>query len=165
MDSAMPQEKLEEVFDRITRKVTRDSVGIQLVQGGTPPENNLCTVHITFRRGFSSSLSFRADAAIFVRMTQSIIKGRRITPQDVEDVAKEYFNVLCGHIAADMFKATRISSRFGVPSFHQGSYAPQNQKEQFVLNYSNAHNESAQLVHHISALPGTQDGTQQNGTN
>ena len=152
----MPQEKLKEFFDRITREVTKDSMGIQLVQGDAPSRNNLCTVHIAFRQGFRSSLSFRADAAIFVRMTQSVIKGGHITPQDVEDVAKEYFNVLCGHIAADMFKATHISSRFGVPSFHLGVYHPQDQEEQFALSYTNDQNESAQLVHHVP----TQDGAQ-----
>lgn len=145
----MPQEKLEEVFDRITREVTKNSMGIHLVKADTAPGSNLCTVHITFRGGFRSSLSFRADPAIFVRMTQSVIKGRHITPQDVEDVAKEYFNVLCGHIAADLFKATRISSRFSVPSFHQGRYHPQDQEEQFALSYTNDQHESAQLVHHV----------------
>ena len=157
----MPEEKLKEVLDQITRKVTEDSVGIQLIQGESEPGEDVCTVHIRFRKGFRSSLSLRADTAMLTRLTQSMLQEENVTPQDLEDVTKEYFNVLCGHISSALYQATQIASRFSIPSFHQGSYSPEDHEEQFVLNYGSDQEGTVQLVHHIPG-PQEQDGTQFN---
>lgn len=149
MDTAMPKEKLWEVFDRITREVTQTSAGIQLVEGGNGPRGELCTVHIGFHQGFHSSLSLRADKRLLTRLSQAILQTEEITPQDLEDVTKEYFNVLCGHIAQAMYQVTRVVSRFDVPAFYQGEFSPEGQKEQFALNYADERKNAAQLVHHI----------------
>lgn len=151
MYTAIPEEKLREDLDRIIREVTEDSAGIALVRAEAEPRDHICTVHIGFRQGFHSSLSLRADAALFVRLAQSMLREERITAQDLEDVAKEYFNVLCGHIAAALYQATHISARFSVPSFHWESYSPEDHKEQFVIRYSSGQNEAAELVHHVPA--------------
>lgn len=149
MDKTIPEEKLREGFDRIIREVTESSTGIALVRGEAGPGDRICTVHIGFRKGFHSSLSLRADAALFARLAQSILNEEHITAQDLEDVAKEYFNVLCGHIAAALYDATRISARFSVPSFHWGRYSPKDHREQFVIRYSSGRGEAAELVHHV----------------
>ena len=149
VDKAIPEEKLREDLDRIMREVTEASAGIALVRGETEPGEHTCTVHIGFCRGFRSSLSLRADAALFIRLAQSMLGLEHITAQDLEDVAKEYFNVLCGHIAAALYKATQVSARLSVPSFHWGSYSPKGHKEQFVIRYSSGRNEAAELVHHV----------------
>lgn len=156
MDKAIPEERLRENLDRIVREVTENSAGIALVRSEREPRDHICTVHIGFRQGFYSSLSFRADAALFIRLAQSMLKVEHVTPEDLEDVGKEYFNVLCGHIAAALYKATHVSARFSVPSFHWGSYSPENHTEQFVIRYSSGRNEAAELVHHI---PAPQTGT------
>ena len=149
MDTAMSEEKLREVFDRITREVTWDSVGIPLAEGGNGPEEDFCTVHIGFNKGFHSSLSFRADRKLLTRLSQAILQTEEIGSQDLEDVTKEYFNVLCGHIAQVMYQVTRVVSRFDVPSFYPGDFSPEGQKEQFVLNYTDDRRDAAQLVHYI----------------
>lgn len=154
MDTAMPEEKLREVLDQIARKVTEDSAGIRLVQGEPVPGGDLCTVHISFCQGFRSSLSLRADTVMLTRLTQSMLEEENVTPQDLEDVAKEYFNVLCGHIAAALYRATRVVARFSVPSFHRGTYSPEDHKEQFVLSYAGDREGTAQLVHHVPAAKG-----------
>ena len=159
----MPKEKLEEVLDRITREVTQDSAGIQLFQGESEPGSDMCTVHVGFRKGFHSSLSLRADTAMLTRLSKSILKEEHVTAQDLEDVAKEYLNVLCGHIAAALYKSTRISARFSVPSFHYGAYSPENHEEQFVLSYDSDREGTAQLVHHVPVSHGAARGTQQAG--
>ena len=155
MDKAIPEEKLREGLDRIIREVTEASAGISLVRGEAEPGEHSCTVHIGFRRGFQSSLSLRADAALFARLSRSMLHQEQITAQDLEDVAKEYFNVLCGHIAAALYEATHVSARFSVPTFHWGSYSPKGHKEQFVIRYSGDRNEAAELVHHV---PVSQEG-------
>lgn len=149
MDTAMSEEKLRETFDRITREVTKASTGIRLVEGGSGPGKERCTVHIGFHQGFHSSLSFRADRRLLTRLSQAILQTEEISPQDLEDVTKEYLNVLCGHIAQVMYQVTRVVSRFDVPSFYRGDFSPEGQKEQFVLNYTDDWRDAAQLVHYI----------------
>lgn len=154
VDTVMPEEKLREVLDRVTRQMTENSGGICLLRGDASPGKDSCTVHIRFRKGFRSALSLRADKAVFTRLAQSMLQVEKVTLQDVEDVAKEYFNVLCGQISAAMYRATHIASRFDVPAFYHGTYSPEDQKEQFDLRYSIGENAAAQLVHHIPVTAG-----------
>lgn len=156
MHTAIPEQELKNVLDQITRRVTEDSAGIRLVQGGPEPKGDVYTVHIRFCRGFHSSLSFQAEAAMLTRLTQIMLREEHVTLQDLEDVAKEYFNMLCGHVSAALFQATRVTARFSVPSFHRGSYCPEGHRAQFVIHYVSDRNEAAQLVHHI---PVPQEGT------
>ena len=149
MNTAMPEEKLREIFDRITREVTRDSAGIPLAEGGKGPGADVCTVHIGFHKGFHSSLSLRADRELLVRVSRAILQTEEISPQDLEDVTKEYLNVLCGHIAQVMYRATHVVSRFDVPFFCQGEFSPPGEKVQFVINYADDRQNAAQLVHHV----------------
>lgn len=165
MDTAMSEEKLREVFDRITREVTQDAVGIQLETGGGAPEEDLCTVHIGFKQGFHSSLSLRADTAMLTRLTQSMLREEDVTPQDLEDVTKEYFNVLCGHIAKALYQATQVASRFSVPTFYRGSFAPEGQREQFALSYADDQDDAAQLVHHVPNRAERGDGAADSSNN
>lgn len=151
MDFVISEEQIQEVFDQITCETTQKVVGIQLTLGDAVRESDLCTVHITFKRGFSFGLSLCADMAVMTRLTRSFLKKEEVTPQEVEEAAKEYFNVLCGRISRALFKATNIASRFGVPSFHQGDFSPQGYKEKFALSYSSDQNETIHLVYHISA--------------
>lgn len=158
MDKAIPEEQLRTGLDQIMREVTEASAGISLVRGEAALGEHICTVYIGFRRGFRSSLSLRADAALFARVAQSMLrKEERVTPEELEDAAKEYFNVLCGHIAAALYKSTHVAARFSVPSFHWGSYSPEDHTEQFVIRYSSGKNEAAELVHHIP-IPQEEDG-------
>lgn len=152
MDTAMPKEELREALDRVVREVTEHSAGIRLVQGDYAPGDDLCTVHIGFQRGVCSSLSLRADSSMFARLARFMLEEENVTPQDMEEAAKEYFNVLCGSIARALYQATRVACRFGVPDFYWGSFSPKDHEEQFVLSYSSGQDEAAQLVHHVPVL-------------
>ena len=57
MDTAMEQQKLEEMLDRAVREVTRRTAGVELFKTQEPPFGDLCTVYITFKNGFQSSLT------------------------------------------------------------------------------------------------------------
>lgn len=151
MDTAISQEQLKKVFDRMTREITRKVVGLQLTLVETPSENDppgddLCTVYVVFKRGFSFGLSLRTDMALLTRLAQSFLQKEELNSMEVEEAAKEYFNVLCGRMAITLFRITRIASRFGVPAFYRESYSPQGFSEQFVLSYSGEQHESVQLV-------------------
>lgn len=150
MNTAMPQKDLEKLFDQALREVTEAASGIQLRQDPLPPkEDALCTVHIDFQKGFHSSLSVCVDLPLLARMARNMLQTDQLTVQDLEDFGKEYINILCGQISAVLFQTTRIASRFGVPTFHRGRFQPENQSQQFALNYFSDRQEGAQLIHHI----------------
>ena len=143
MNKVMSQLELEEMLDRAVREVTQQAAGVQLFPSGESPGEDLCTVHITFTQGVHTSLSLCADTALLSRMA---------TRQDLEDFCKEYFNILCGKIAAVLFRTTSVPARFSVPVFYPGRYTPKDQRLQFMLTYADEQLESAQLMHHVPQL-------------
>lgn len=149
MHTALPQKELENLLDDAVRQVTAKMAGIRLCRGGEPPGENFCTIYIAFRKKFRSSLSLRADTGLLTQMARNAIEKETITPQDLEDFSKEYFNVLCGKVSAILFKTTKKPARFSVPSFYWGHFEPKGQRRQFALNYSDEQSRSAQLIHHI----------------
>ncbi len=148
MDTVVPQEELRKVFDQITRDITEKVAGIRLYEGSVPLGCDIYTVYATFEGGFHSSLSLCTEASMFTRLTKHIMQEEEVTPEDVENFTKEFFNVLCGNISAKLFQITRVASRFGVPGFCRGRYEPSDRKSQFVLTYFSDQNEGAQLTHH-----------------
>lgn len=149
MDTAMTQSELEKMLDRVVREVTEQTSGIQLRPGGGPRSEDKFTVHISFRKGFRTSLTLCADTALLIRMAQNALEEEQITPQDLEDFSKEYFNILCGKIAVILFRNTKVPARFSVPEFYHGVYTPKDHRTQFMLTYTNEHQEGAQLSHHV----------------
>ncbi|MDE7261543.1 MAG: chemotaxis protein CheX [Oscillospiraceae bacterium] len=160
MDTAMNQEELEEMLDEAVREVTEKASGLQLYHGSTPPSGEICTIHITFKKGFQSSLTLCADASLLTRMASSVVGKDQVTAQDVEDFSKEYLNVLCGKIAARLYKATKVPARFSIPTFHMGHFAPEDQQAQFAITYSDDQQEGAQLIHHIPIHRESEDADQ-----
>lgn len=151
MDNVFTQDTLETVFDQAIREITEKAGGIQLYQGNAPPRGDVCTVVAIFEDGFHTSLSLCGDTAAFVRLTRHMMGSQQVTPVDVEDFTKEYFNMLCGRIASVLFRPARIASRFGVPTFYRGYCRPEGQREQFVLTYRGDQGEALQLAHLVSS--------------
>ena len=149
MNTAMTKEELERILDQALQDVTERTAGVRLRQGDRSLGEDLCTVHITFDKGFHTSLSICAEAPLFLRLAQSMMMTEEITDQDVEAVAKEYFNVLCGHIAARLFSETKVSPRFSVPVFYRGRYVPEEHSKHIVLTYSSDKNRHAQMIQHL----------------
>ena len=79
------------------------TAGIELQPSSDGPEEPLCTVYIAFVKDFQTSLSLCAETSLFTRLAQCMMMTDQVLPEDVEAVAMEYFNVLCGHIAARLF--------------------------------------------------------------
>lgn len=149
MNTAMTKEALAEILDQALQDVTERTAGVRLHQGEQPPGEDMCTVHITFDRGFSTSLTLCADTGLLVRMARNSFHEEAVTPEDLEEFSKEYFNVLCGKVTGAMFRATQIPAHFGQPVFYRGRYEPEEQEVQLILTYSDEHSEGAQLIHHV----------------
>lgn len=160
MNNAMEQEELEQILDQAVQDVTERTAGVHLYQGGQSSGDDLCTVQITFDRGFNTSLTLCADTKLLYRMACNSFHEESVTPEDLEEFSKEYFNVLCGRIAGAMFRATQVPAHFGPPVFYHGRYEPEGREIQFALTYSNEYSEGAQLIHHVpcSDKSGDADG-------
>ena len=149
MNSAMSKEELEKILDQAVQDVTERTAGVRLRQGGQSPGEDLCTVQITFDRGFRTSLTLCADRELLYRMASISFHEESVSPEDLEEFSKEYFNVLCGRIAAAMFKATQVPAHFAPPVFYHGRYEPEGQEIQFMLTYSDEYSKGAQFIHHV----------------
>lgn len=87
-------------------------------------------------------------------MARNSFQEASVTPEDLEEFSKEYFNVLCGKVAGAMFQATRIPAHFGPPSFCHGRYEPEDKEAQFILTYADEQREGSQLIHHVPRSQG-----------
>lgn len=58
MNTAVTKEELERILDQALQEVTERTAGVRLHQGDQPPGEDLCTVHITFDKGFNTALPF-----------------------------------------------------------------------------------------------------------
>ena len=154
MNTAMTKESLERILDQALQDVTERTAGVRLNQGDQPPGEDLCTVHITFDKGFNTSLTLCADTSLLSRMACNSFHEEEVTPEDLEEFSKEYLNVLCGKVAGAMFQATQVSAHFSPPVFYHGRYEPEGQEVQFILTYSDEHSEGAQLIHHVPCTRG-----------
>lgn len=157
MNTAMTQEELEKMLDQVVREVTEQTAGVRLYPGGEVLGEDLCTVHISFNKGFDTSLTLCADTALLLRMAQNALDEETLTFEELEDFSKEYLNILCGRIAAVLFRTTRIAARFSTPVFYRGRYTPDDHQMQFMLTYVDEHQGSAQLIHHVPC-PDAADG-------
>lgn len=149
MNHAMTKEALAEILDQALQDVTERTAGVRLHQGDQPPGEDLCTVHITFDRGFNTSLTLCADTSLLARMARNSFHEESVSPEDVEEFSKEYLNVLCGKITGAMYRATQIPAHFGQPVFYHGRYEPEGQDVQFILTYADENSDGAQLIHHV----------------
>lgn len=149
MNTTITKESLEQILDQAFQDVTEQTAGVRLNHGGQPLGEDLCTVHITFDKGFSTSLSLCADTSLLSRMAGNSFHEEAVTPEDLEEFSKEYFNVLCGKVAGAVAEIAQVSAHFGPPEFCHGRYEPEGQEVQFILTYSDEHSEGAQLIHHV----------------
>lgn len=144
--------RIQEVFllliDQVLKDVTDQVGGIRLYRNDTLPSGEVCTMHATFEGGYHATLVLCAELPLLTRLAQRMLQQEHVSAQDIEDLAKEYFNVICGHIAVGLFRAEHISSRFSVPHASVGSYTPEKDTDaQSVLNYVSDQNENAQIIH------------------
>ena len=154
MNSAMSKEELEKLLDQAVQDVTERTAGVCLHQGTQSPGEDLCTVQITFDKGFHTSLTLCADTSLLYRMACNTFHEELLEPEDLEEFGKEYFNVLCGRIAGAMFQATQIPAHFNPPVFYHGRYEPEGQEVQFILTYADENSKGAQLIHHLARSNG-----------
>lgn len=155
MGRTLSRDELRTLLDQVTRDITNEAgVVLRPLDGGEQaPGEDLYTVYITFNRRINSRLALCAGMSLFVRLARNITMMEDISPQDAEDVAKEYFNVLCGHILARLFPVTKVPARFSVPAFCPGQQVMEGFSENIILNFTSDQRERVQLTHYIPCSP------------
>lgn len=151
MERVMPREKLRVMLDQVTREITRQEAGICLTPAD--PEKNgpirdPCTVYIAFERGMDGTLCLCANRAMFARFARDVMETDEPTPRDVADVAKEYLNVLAGHVLSRLFPEARRPARFKVPAFCRGPYAPEGERLSIALDYASDQEEQVRFSYY-----------------
>lgn len=141
------QQQIRHVLHTSIQNTTYEFAGISLTENSGPLSDDICTIHTTWEGSHKAVLLMRADRALLTRLTKRILRSDTVAPQDVEDVATEFFNIVCGQVASGLYRISHISTRFQVPRFHPGSYLPKDDIAcRCVLNYTNLDRESVQLA-------------------
>ena len=150
MVEAIIQREIPKILDRVMQNISSHVIDIRLCDQPRPlTDDQICTIHTKFEGGYCGILVLYTDMELLLRLVRDLIPENEISPQDVEDFAKEYFNVICGQIVSQLFEATHIASRFHIPTFCRGKYVPEGLRGggQCVRNYVSRYNEGAQLIH------------------
>lgn len=149
MDTILSEQELRELYDQSIRVVTEQTSGIVLAQREVHlRRENICTLYTHFNRRIHSGLAMCADTGLFTRLTQRMMPSDPVDFQDVEDSSKEYFNVLCGHIAVALFHNKKVGVRFQLPEFHRGWYQPKEYEGSWELDFLSDANEMVRLIHY-----------------
>lgn len=151
MDRLISRDQLCVMLDQVAREIARREAGICLSPvepDGDGPVEGACTVYITFEHGMDGTLCLYANAAMFVRLAREVMQTDDLTPQDVADVAKEYLNVLGGHVLIRLFPEAKQPARFSVPVFCQGVYAPKLERRCITLDYTGDKAEQVRLAYY-----------------
>lgn len=160
METTLTSELLQNAVDHALLDVMPKVGGITLLRGDSPPSGELYTVYTIFDGEMPVNLALCGNAATFTHLTQHMMGQDEIEPEDLADAAKEFFNVLCGHVAIELFHATNLALRFQIPRFGGGIQIPEGHTWQFVLNYSGDKDESMQVIQHTGVTSGVRDRTQ-----
>lgn len=129
------------------RETTSRFAGIQLCQQDGCLFNNVCTIHTVLEAPHRTALLLYADSALLLKLAQKIMHREEVSQRDIEDVATEYFNVVCGRIAAGLYRSAHIASRFQTPSFCAGCYLPAEEAScKYELSFKGENDESVRLV-------------------
>lgn len=140
-------QELKDVLNHSIQDTTNRFAGIQLVEQNAELSDDICTVHTMLEGNHRAALLLCADTALLTRLAQNILHSPKVTLQDVEDVAKEYLNIICGQVVAGLFQIARVTSRFQIPSFRTGLYLPEEEVPyQCVLNYDSGSHGRAHLI-------------------
>lgn len=147
---ALTQTEIQNVLDQVMQDMTKRIGGICLCKRDTILSSDMCTVYTTFEGSYHGTLILCADTTFLIRLARYVMQEDIVDPDDLEDLAKEYFNVICGQVVAGLYRISHCPSRFRIPVFYMGRYIPiEDDRAQYVINYASDQNEGAQLIHQL----------------
>ena len=111
--------ELSLIMERVACEVTRHVGQLELrpvLDENFPAETGGCQVQTTLYGGYHSRITLTSNYLFFFNLAKNMMEESP-TLEDVADYAVEYFNVLCGHIVAEIFLDIRFVQRL-FPSKH-----------------------------------------------
>lgn len=115
----LDQATLHSLISKVIVKITQQVAKIELTDCNAMPydESKLCSVQTMLDGLYHEKWEFCAEREFFHRMTENMMETKSNDPTDLEEYSKEFFNVLCGHLVAEIFRYTKVPTHFEVPSF------------------------------------------------
>ena len=142
------EQKLQDILSSSLQDTTIRFAGIRIWEDEAAPSDDICTVHTVLEARRPAALLLHADRAFLVRLAQAIMHQSVLSTRDVEDVATEYFNIVCGRVVAGLFEADHVSACFQSPCFKPGRYLPQTDSTcRCILSYAGGDHERMQLIY------------------
>lgn len=121
---ALKPGQLHEMIRLITEKTTLDvaQIDLRLCSEEPNPQGDVCTVYTSFAGGYQTRFVLCADREFLHQLTDNMMGEHTDDPEDLEEYAKEYVNVLCGRLVGAIFHETRMGASFHPPMFVNGHY-------------------------------------------
>lgn len=138
---------MHSLIDRVIVKITHQVAKIDLTGSNFAPSEQdptkLYSVQTVLDGLYHEKWEFCADREFFHRVTENMMESKSDDPTDLEEYSKEFFNVLCGHLVAEIFRYTKIPTRFQVPSFVPAcACSNPTERENLSMCYSSDHAET-----------------------
>ncbi len=148
--SSPDTDPVQAIINDTVRLVFRQAAAIELQDCGAPGTvpQKLYTVYTTFCGGYRIRFSFCAEERLLRRIAQNMLETEELTQEDIEECAKEFINILCGHVVKSVFSQTKVSASFHTPYFVEGRYIPETDGDTPVVttHYMDEHFDMAVLI-------------------
>ncbi len=142
----LDQATLYSLMDKVIVQITQQVAKIDLTGCNVAPsdedQTRLCSVQTILDGLYHEKWEFCADREFFHRVTENMMETQSDDPTDLEEYSKEFFNVLCGHLVAEIFRYTNVPTRFEVPSFVSACPTNLCEQEDLSMCYSSDHAET-----------------------
>lgn len=122
--NSLTQGEIQQVLDVVIQDVTRKMAAFDLQKVEEAFSDQAYTVHVDVYGCCDTTLTLWMEPEYLYRLSQQMLQEEQICPQDMEDVAKEYINVIGGQLIAHLFPKIRRSVRFCLPQFYVGQWLP-----------------------------------------
>lgn len=135
----LQMEELSPIMERVVCDITQRVGRLELSpaqQASSEGHGPRCALQTTLDGAYRSRLVLAGDYAFFSHLAENMMGGPP-APEDVEDYALEYFNMLCGHVVAEIFRETQAAAKFHCPIFcREGGTEPASPAENSACFHS-----------------------------
>ena len=115
--------KIDALIQLVTVQVAETVANVKLRRERSPLDFgvDMCTVYTSTKGAYQMRLVLCAEKSFLLRIAEHML-GEPISGfGDIEEAAKEFFNILCGHIVGEIARQCRVKAMFTPPSFVRGS--------------------------------------------
>lgn len=123
---------LLQMTDTLLRQLLETCAGIRACCAERRDMDEFAEVYAEIDGTYHARLSLRAGTRLWRALAENILGGPLTAPDDPEEYAKEFLNILCGRLVSDIFRLTHSPARFFPPRWTQGALPPFDDKTHFI---------------------------------